>query len=256
MTDFSKLPPGTKVSIEAVVRRPTTRGYNTSSWLLLSGGGVDFAVPMSQAPSCVKVISLPETPEQVEKRLKAELDRVTRERDAFEDTANFWKGKLEEERKANRRQSEKTASSTAISEAHGKLVADRALDRVVDDLAKSLLSYEGFRPILKTDFRSVGDVWKVGHGRKEQQRQTDFYKSYAEGYALRAQLADEGYTLHFGGKCPFDRETRVHYVMRNGVRSKNPSGERACDLRWPWARGGVFYDIERPADIIGYKEVK
>jgi hypothetical protein len=252
MTDFSHLPEGTKVTIEAVVRR-TRDGLRSPGWLLLNAGSSSFGLPVSQAQKCVKVISLPETPEQVEKRLKADLDQAIRERDAHEKRAEFWKQRLEDEREAHRRQSEKTVSSTAISEAHKKLVADRALDRVADDLAKSLFGNGSFKPVLKTDFRGVGDVWKVGHGRKEQ-RQTEFYKNWVEGYTLRAELAKEGYILHFGGECPVDPETPVHYVMRNGKRCTR--GTRADELRWPWARGGVFYDALRAADIIAYKVVK
>jgi hypothetical protein len=84
MTDFSNLPEGTKVTIDATVRRLRNE-YETPSWLRMTAAGYNFAIPAKAAPGCVKVISIPETPEQIEQALRSKLALVTAERDAARD---------------------------------------------------------------------------------------------------------------------------------------------------------------------------
>jgi hypothetical protein len=92
MTDFSNLPSGTKVTIEATVRR-LEREHETPSWLRMTAAGYDFAIPTRVAPGCVKVISIPETPEQIEQALRSKLALVTAERDAARDQIRQFRKK-------------------------------------------------------------------------------------------------------------------------------------------------------------------
>lgn len=266
MTDFSNLPVGTKVLVEATVRK-TRDGLRSPGWCLLTVNGSNFGLPVSQARKYVKIVSLPETPEQIEDALRSKLARVTAERDAARDQIRRYREKEDRALEFGRDQ---PAYRKPVVE------ADETLDARNKRLAEEMTKLTGL-PVTVVDeahfdkggdfdrlFRyrntvghSLYETWKHydlkrSHGRKEA-RQTKVYKFALEDFNRSRELVKEGYKLNFGTAPDLPPDTLVHYVMRNGEGNVHSKGWPVGGLRWFFR---PHDDSRRAADIIAYKVVK